>query len=73
MDLIDRPHESQQLEDETWVLNALGTADQERENRTSLVVQWLRLLASKAGGQGSNPVWGTKMPQTATENSSGNY
>ena len=29
---------------------------------TSLVVQWLRLHASNAGGTGLIPVWGTKVP-----------
>ena len=29
---------------------------------TSLVVQWLRLHASTAGGAGSIPGWGTKIP-----------
>ena len=29
---------------------------------TSLVVQWLRLGASNAGGMGSIPAWGTKIP-----------
>ena len=29
---------------------------------TSLVVQWLRLHASNAGGMGSIPGWGTKIP-----------
>ena len=29
---------------------------------TSLVVQWLRLCASTAGGTGSVPAWGTKIP-----------
>ena len=29
---------------------------------TSLVVQWLGLHASTAGGQGSIPGWGTKIP-----------
>ena len=28
---------------------------------TSLVVQWLRLLASNTGGRGSIPGWGTKV------------
>ena len=27
-----------------------------------LVVQWLRLHASNAGGMGLIPVWGTKIP-----------
>ena len=31
---------------------------------TSLAVQWLRLLASNAGGAGSIPGWGTKIPHT---------
>ena len=29
---------------------------------TSLVVQWLRLHASNAGGSGLIPVWGIKIP-----------
>ena len=29
---------------------------------TSLVVQWLRLRASNAGGAGSIPGWGTTVP-----------
>ena len=29
---------------------------------TFLVVQWLRLHASNAGGTGSIPSWGTKIP-----------
>ena len=29
---------------------------------TSLVVQWLRLHASNAGGVGSVPGWGTEIP-----------
>ena len=29
---------------------------------TSLVVLWLRLRASTAGGMGSIPGWGTKIP-----------
>ena len=29
---------------------------------TSLAVQWLRLHASTAGGAGSIPGWGTKIP-----------
>ena len=32
---------------------------------TSLVVQWLNLHDSTAGGTGSNPRWGTKIPHTA--------
>ena len=32
---------------------------------TSLVVQWLRLHAHKAGGAGSIPGWGTKIPHAA--------
>ena len=31
-------------------------------DRTSLAVQWLRLHASAAGGVGSIPGWGTKIP-----------
>ena len=30
--------------------------------RTSLAVQWLRLRACNAGGAGSIPGWGTKIP-----------
>ena len=29
---------------------------------TSLVIQWLRLYASTAGGMGLIPGWGTKIP-----------
>ena len=41
--------------------------DQEKTGKdwttgTSLVVQWLRLQASNAGGTGSIPGWGTAMP-----------
>ena len=32
---------------------------------TSLVVQWLRICASTAGGMGSIPGWGTKIPHAA--------
>ena len=32
---------------------------------TSLVVQWLRLRALNAGGTGSIPGWGTKIPHAA--------
>ena len=32
---------------------------------TSLAVQWLRLRASTAGGTGSIPDWGTKIPHAA--------
>ena len=32
---------------------------------TSLVVQWLRLCASNAGGTGLIPGWGTKIPHAA--------
>ena len=32
---------------------------------TSLAVQWLRLCASTAGGMGSIPGWGTKIPHAA--------
>ena len=34
----------------------------QREGRTSLAVQWLRPRASTAGGAGSIPGWGTKIP-----------
>ena len=30
--------------------------------RTSLVVHWLRLFSSTAGGKDSIPGWGTKIP-----------
>ena len=33
--------------------------------RKSLAAQWLRLCASIAGGTGSIPGWGTKIPQAA--------
>ena len=33
------------------------------KHRSSLVVQWLGLHASTAGGMGSIPGWGTKIPQ----------
>ena len=33
--------------------------------RTSLVVRWLRLCASNAGGTGLIPDWGTKTPRAA--------
>ena len=32
---------------------------------TSLAVQWLRLRDSSAGGTGSIPGWGTKIPRAA--------
>ena len=32
---------------------------------TSLAVQWLRLRASNAGGSGSIPCWGAKIPRAA--------
>ena len=32
-----------------------------KTTETSLVVQWLRLRASTAGGTGSVPGWGTKI------------
>ena len=32
---------------------------------TSLVVQWLKLQASSAGGVGSIPGWGSKIPHAA--------
>ena len=34
---------------------------------TSLAVQWLRRCASTAGGTGSIPGWGTKIPHTADQ------
>ena len=33
---------------------------------TSLAVQWLRLGASNAGGMGSIPGWGTKIPHAVS-------
>ena len=36
-----------------------------RDGGTSLVVQWLRLPASNAGGEGSIPGGGTKIPRAA--------
>ena len=36
---------------------------------TSLVVQWLRLCTSNAGGWGSIPAPGTKIPQAETKGS----
>ena len=33
-----------------------------KEWETSLVVQWLRLHASTAGGMGSIPSWGSQIP-----------
>ena len=37
--------------------------DQKNKNcGTSLVIQWLRLCASNAGGMDSVPPWGTKIP-----------
>ena len=35
---------------------------------TSLVAQWLRLLASNAGGRGLIPGWGAKIPQALQSN-----
>ena len=35
------------------------------KERTSLMVQWLRLSASTAGGMGSIPGWGTKILQAS--------
>ena len=40
---------------------------------TSLVVQWLRLHAPNAGGLGSIPGQGTKIPHTATKPTRHNY
>ena len=39
------------------------------ELETSLAVQWLRLHASSAGGMGSIPGRGTKIPQATQEQS----
>ena len=36
-----------------------------RKKGTSLAVQWLRICASTAGGTGSVPGWGTKIPHAA--------
>ena len=38
---------------------------EQREAVTSLAVQWLRLCASTAGGAGSIPGRGTKIPHAA--------
>ena len=40
----------------------LDMASKSQATGTSLVVQWLRLHASNAGGTGSIPGWGTKIP-----------
>ena len=34
---------------------------------TSLAVQWLRLSAANAGGAGSSPGWGTKIPHATQQ------
>ena len=39
-----------------------------RNTRTSLAVQWLRLRASTAGGVGTIPGQGTKIPHAAKTN-----
>ena len=36
-----------------------------KNNWTSPEAQWLRLHASTAGGTGSNPNWGIKIPHAA--------
>ena len=51
----------------TWILltlenYALFTWNQNVTEGTSLVAQWLRIHASTAGGVGSIPGWGTKIP-----------
>ena len=46
------------------VLGTKGYAYQQQQKYlgTSLAVQWLGLSASTAGGMGSIPRWGTKIP-----------
>ena len=39
--------------------------DEDNNNWTSLAVQWLRLRASTAGGVGSIPGWGTRIPHAS--------
>ena len=50
----------------TWATVLISTLrvfrPQEESQGTSLVVQWLKLHASKAGGMGSIPGRGTKIP-----------
>ena len=42
-------------------MKTLGFLSKNQEVQTSLVVKWLRLLASTAGGLGSIPGQGTKI------------
>ena len=42
--------------------------DKRRKPATSLVVQWLRLYTSTAGGMGSIPDRGTKIPHAVQHN-----
>ena len=51
-----------------WLPNALilSTIPQTK-CVTSLAVQWLRLWASNAGGMGSIPGWGTKIPHPCSQ------
>ena len=42
--------------------NSFHFFQQFKNGGTSLAVQWLRLCASTAGGVGSIPGWGTKIP-----------
>ena len=43
-----------------------------RKIGTSLAVQWLGLCASTAGGMGSIPGWGTKIPHAMQTNNNNN-
>ena len=45
--------------------NSLWVLCQEETGGASLVVQRLRLCASTAGGMGSIPDWGTKIPHAS--------
>ena len=47
-----------------YIQNVDIAAIQESVRWTSLVVQWLRLGASIAGGMDSIPGWGTKIPHS---------
>ena len=48
--------------DRIFPFPGLGFLSIKKEAGTSLVVQWLRLSAFTAGGTGSIPGWGTKIP-----------
>ena len=61
-----------------WAINNYNTSESQKRyveqnkadqkihaRRNSLVVQWLRLQASTAGGPGSIPGWGAKILQAA--------